>query len=113
MMTPALAISDATVWSVTDDARVVIYDCNMSIIQATGGNMGQEYVQKLLFENYPTISCEKQAISWVKHHHLVREWLVQVKDLGLMKLNLKVRLDLNCKAKWQVDQMTLHQEDIH
>ncbi len=48
-MTPALAISDATVWSVTDDARVVIYDCNMSIIQATGGNMGQEYVQKLLF----------------------------------------------------------------
>jgi len=38
MTTLASSVSDATVLSVlTDDARVIINDCNMFIIEATGG----------------------------------------------------------------------------
>ncbi len=28
--------------SLTDDARVIIYDCHMFLVQATGGSMGSQ-----------------------------------------------------------------------
>jgi len=35
--------------SLTDNARVVIYDCHMFIVQATGSSMGLRYILQLLF----------------------------------------------------------------
>ncbi len=35
--------------SLTDNARVVIYDRHMFIVQATGGSLGPKYFLQLLF----------------------------------------------------------------
>ncbi len=35
--------------SLNDNARVVIYDCHMFIVQATGSSMGLRYILQLLF----------------------------------------------------------------
>ncbi len=49
--------------SLTDDARVVIYDRNMFIIQATGhsstNTIGTEYLLKILFKQ---VGCSKESL---------------------------------------------------